>query len=296
MKKLTAILALAITLSAAVSCKKETKKTTEENVTVTDTVKKETHKIVSLNGAVTEIVAALGHEKEIVGVDITSTYPESLKSTAKDLGHVRQISIEAIMAMQPTLILATEKDMSPELLEKIKKSGIEAHVFKQDFTVDGTKKLIADVAGVLKHPDYKALENKIDADLKNVKPIAKSPKVLFIYARGANMLMVSGKNTPVDQVISLADAQNAITEFDDFKPLTPEALIKGNPDVILMFDSGLGSVGGPQGVLKITGVDKTNAGKNKKIISMDGGLLSGFGPRVGEAAVELNTLLQENAK
>lgn len=296
MKKLTAILTLAITLSAAVSCQKETKKTTEENVTVTDTVKKEAHKIVSLNGAVTEIVAALGHEKEIIATDVTSTYPESLKSTAKNLGHVRQISIEAIMAMQPTLILATEKDMSPELLEKIKKSGVEAHVLKQDFTVDGTKKLIADVAGIMKHEDYKALEDKIDADLKNVKPVAKAPKVLFIYARGANMLMVSGKNTPVDQVISLAGAQNAITEFEDFKPLTPEALIKGNPDVILMFDSGLGSVGGPQGVLKITGVDKTNAGKNKKIISMDGGLLSGFGPRVGEAAVKLNTLLQENAK
>lgn len=296
MKKLTTILALAITFSAAVSCQKETKKTTEENVTVTDTVKKEAHKIISLNGAVTEIVAALGHEKEIVGVDITSTYPETLNATAKNLDHVKKISIESIIALQPTLILATEKDMSPELLEKIKKSGVEAHVFKQDFTIDGTKKLISDVADVLKHKDYKALEDKIDADLKNVKPIAKAPKVLFIYARGANMLMVSGKNTPVDQVIKLAGGQNAITEFDDFKPLTPEALIKGNPDVILMFDSGLVSVGGPQGILKITGVDKTNAGKNKKIISMDGGLLSGFGPRVGEAAVKLNTLLQENAK
>lgn len=296
MKKLTAILTLAITLSAAVSCQKETKKTTEENVTVTDTVKKEAHKIVSLNGAVTEIVAALGHEKEIIATDVTSTYPESLKGAAKDLGHVRQISIEAIIAMQPTLILATEKDMSPELLLKIKKSGVEAHVFKQDFTVEGTKKLIADVAGVLKHEDYKALQDKIDADLKNAKPVAKAPKVLFIYARGANMLMVSGKNTPVDEVIKLAGGQNAITEFDDFKPLTPEALIKGNPDVILMFDSGLGSVGGPLGVLKIPGVDKTNAGKNKKIITMDGGLLSGFGPRVGEAAAKLNTLLQENAK
>lgn len=297
MKKLTIILTLAFTLAAIVSCQKETKKNTEENVTVTDTVKKEAHKIVSLNGAVTEIVAALGHEKEIVGVDITSTYPETLKATAKNLDHVRKISIESIIALQPTLILATEKDMSPELLEKIKKSGVEAHLFKQDFTVDGTKKLIADVAGVLKHQDYKTLEDKIDADLKNVKPIAKAPKVLFIYARGANMLMVSGKNTPVDQVITLAGAQNAITEFEDFKPLTPEALIKGNPDVILMFDSGLGSVGGTQGVLKIPGVDKTNAGKNKKIISMDGGLLSGFGPRVGEAATKLNTLLlQENAK
>ena len=288
---------LAFVFSAAVSCKKE-EKTTEETTVKTDSVAPvaKTEKIVSLNGAVTEIIAALGHEKEIVGTDVTSTYPETLKATAKDLGHVRQVSIEAIMALQPTVILATDKDMSPELLEKIKKSGVKAQIFTQEFTPAGTKKLIADVAKALNHSDYKALEDKIDADLKNVKPIANAPKVLFIYARGANMMMVSGTGTPVEKTIELAGGKNAVTDFADFKPLTPEALIKGNPDVILLFDSGLGSLGGAQGVLKISGVDKTNAGKNKKIISMDGALLSGFGPRVGEGAAKLNALLSENAK
>ena len=37
-----------------------------------------------------------------------------------------------------------------------------------------------------------------------------------------------------------------LQDFEDYKPLTPEALIKGNPDVILMFNSGIGSLGGPQ--------------------------------------------------
>jgi iron complex transport system substrate-binding protein len=108
--------------------------------------------------------------------------------------------------------------------------------------------------------------------------------------------MVSGTGTPVDKMISLAGGKNAVSDFEDYKPLTPEALIKGNPDVILMFDSGLQSVGGAEGVLKIPGVDKTNAGKNKKIISMDGALLSGFGPRLGEGIYQLNSLLAENAK
>lgn len=296
MKKINTILVAAFMLVAAVSCKKETK-TTDDSTVKTDTIAKvETYKIVSLNGAVTEIVSALGHEKEIVGVDVTSTFPESLKATAKDLGHVRSISIEAIMALKPTLILATDKDMSPELLEKLKNSGVKTEVFAQEFTADGSKKLIADVAKALNNEGAKALQDKIDADLKNVKPIAAAPKVLFIYARGANMMMVAGTSTPVERMIALAGGKNAVTDFEDFKPLTPEALIKGNPDVILLFDSGIGSLGGPQGVLKIPGVDKTNAGKNKKIIAMDGALLSGFGPRVGEGAVKLNTLLLENAK
>ena len=294
MKKINTFLALTFVLLSAISCKKET--TTETTTTqVKDSVAApaSAQKIVSLNGAVTEIVAALGHEKELVGIDVTSTYPASVQTTAKDLGHVRGISIESIMALNPTLIIGTDKDLSPELLEKIKKSGVKAQLFTQDFTPEGTKKLIADVASVLEHKDFSALNSKMDADLKNVKPLAKALKVLFIYARGANMMMVSGTGTPVEKTIELAGAKNAVTDFADFKPLTPEALIKGNPDVILMFDTGLESLGGIDGVLKIPGVDKTNAGKNKKIIAMDGALLSGFGPRLGEAATQLNGLLSK---
>lgn len=294
MKKLNTLLALALVFVATISCKKEETATPEAT---TDTVVKvSAQKIVSLNGAVTEVISALGHENEIVGTDVTSTYPETLKKTAKDLGHVRTISIEAIMALQPTLIIGTDKDLSPELLDKIKKSGVKAELFKQEFTPEGTKKLIADVANVIGEKNYKPLQDKAGVNTSKLADFVVAPKVLFIYARGANMLMVSGTNTPVDKVINLAGGKNAVTDFEDYKPLTPEALIKGNPDVILMFDSGVESVGGNAGVLKIPGVDKTNAGKNKKIITMDGGLLSGFGPRLGEAVTQLNGLLAADAK
>jgi len=293
MKKIS-VLVLAIVSLAVFSCKKEEAK--KEETPETPVEKAEGLKIVSLNGAVTEIVAALGHEKEIVGVDVTSTYPETVKATAKDLGHVRSITIESIVALKPTVIIGTDKDMSPELAEKIKAAGIEAHILTQEFSPEGTKKLIADVAGIIKNSDFKALTDKVDADLAKVQPIAKAPKVLFIYARGAGTLMVAGKNTPVEKTIALAGGQNAITEFDDFKPLTPESLIKGNPDVILLFTTGLQSLGGVDGLLKIPGVEKTNAGKNKKIIALDGALISGFGPRVGEGAATLNAELIKATK
>lgn len=292
MKKIS-VLVLAIVSLAVASCKKEEEETKKEETPVEKT---EALKIVSLNGAVTEIIAALGHEKEIVGVDVTSTYPETVKTTAKDLGHVRSITIESIVALKPTVIIGTDKDMSPELAEKIKAAGIEAHILTQDFSPEGTKKLIADVAGIIKNTDFKALTDKVDADLAKIQPIAKAPKVLFIYARGAGTLMVAGKNTPVEKTIALAGGQNAVTEFDDFKPLTPESLIKGNPDVILLFTTGLQSLGGVDGLLKIQGVEKTNAGKNKKIIALDGALISGFGPRVGEGAAALNAELIKATK
>ncbi|MBW3521979.1 hemin ABC transporter substrate-binding protein [Chryseobacterium sp. NKUCC03_KSP] len=282
-------------LMAVYSCQKEVQKPTENGNELVAETPRSNNKIVTLNGGITEIVAALGHEKEIVAIDVTSTYPESLKTTAENLGHVRSITIEPIMAVSPTLILGSDKDINPELMGKIKASGIKTETFKQEYTVEGTKKLIADVAKAVGNTDYQKLNDKIDADLKQIQPITKKPKVLFIYARG-NMMMVAGKNTPMAALINLAGGENAVNDFEDFKPLTPEAVVKANPDVLFFFSSGLQSSGGNEGALKMPGVSQTNAGKNKKIIAMDGGLVSGFGPRLGEAAVSLNKLLVESTK
>ena len=286
---------LAATFALALySCKKDDSKNTTETQQSSETPKS-ANKIVSLSGGITEILSALGHESEIVGTDVTSTFPESLKATAKDLGHVRSMTIEPIMAISPTLIMASEEDINPDLLAKMKSSGIKTELFKQEFSVDGTKKLIEEVAKAIGNTDYQNLNNKIDADIKQIQPFAKKPKVLFIYARGNN-LMVSGKNTAMSKLIELAGGENAFNDFEDFKPLTPEAVIKANPDVLFLFNSGLQGAGGTEAVLKMAGVGQTHAGKNKKVIAMDGGLVSSFGPRLGEAALDLNKLLIENTK
>ena len=287
MKKLfisTAILAL---LASCNNKDAETVATDKTEVAISN------EKIVSLNGAITEILADLGEENNLVGVDVTSTYPTSVKEKAKDLGHVRSLSIEALLALKPTKVFATDKDLTPEQIAQLKNAGISVEIVKQDFSVEGTKELVKTIATSLHKTDYEAINTKIDTDLKALKPLATKPKVLFIYARGAGNLMVAGKNTPMEKIIAIAGGENAISEFEDFKPLTPEAVVKGNPDYILMFDKGLESIGGVDGVLKLEGVATTNAGKNKKIIAMDGALLSGFGPRVGQAAAQLNQLSQK---
>ena len=288
------IAVLSALLLTGISCKKEDSKVATKEDTKTEQPASN-HRIVSISGGVTEIVAALGHEKEIVGTDVTSTYPKSLEETAENLGHVRSMTIEPLMALNPTLILASDKDVNPELLTKIKSSGIKTELFKQEFTIDGTKKLIDQVAKALGNTNQQKLLDKIDADVKQIQSIANKPKVLFIYARG-NMMMVGGKNTPMASIIEIAGGQNAANDFEDFKPLTPEAVVKSNPDVLLFFTSGLQGFGGAEGALKMPGVSQTNAGKNKRVLALDGGLLSSFGPRVGEAGLSLNKLLIESSK
>lgn len=281
------IFTLALATVLFISCQDKTKK--EEVTEITPEVK--TEKIISLNGAVTEILAALGESSNIVGVDVTSTYPEDIKTKAKDLGHVRSLSLESIIALQPTLIFASNKDLNDDLKAKITASGIQLELVEQEYSEKGTELMIEQVAKKLGKTDYKHLSEKIKSDLAQLKPIEPKPTVLFIYARGAGTLMVAGTDTPVEKMITLAGGQNAITEFSDYKPLTPESLIQGNPDVILLFTTGLQSLNGVDGLLKVDGISATKAGKNKRIIAMDGELLSGFGPRLGQAAIELNQLL-----
>ncbi len=295
MKSLKIILSSAILL-LAFSCKKEAvENKTDQTPAETTENKVSNQKIVSLNGGITEILAALGHQQEIVGTDVTSVYPENLKQTAKVLGHMRTITIEPIMALNPTLIMASGKDMNPELLKKIGESKIQTEVYNQEFSVEGTKRLIEQVAKTVGNTDYQNLYKKIDEDLAKVQPLSQKPKVLFIYARGNN-LMVSGKDTQMASLINIAGGENAINDFDGFKPLTPEALVKYNPDFLLFFTDGLQSSGGIDGVLKVPGISQTTAGKKKQIIAMDGGLMSSFGPRLGEAAYSLNQLLIEGHK
>lgn len=247
-------------------------------------------RIVSINGTVSEVLASLGLADQIVGVDVTSTYPERLKDRPK-VGHNRNLSMEGILSLEPDLVIGTTSDIKPEAIKQLQQTGIHVQLFDRTFSPDGTKALIRQVGDSL---DLKqtadSLLQQLDDELEKVSSFAASspkPRVLFIYARGAGTMMVGGSGTPIDEMITLAGGDNVAKDLEEYKPLTPEALVKYNPDVILLFDSGLSSLGNIDGILTVKGVSETNAGKNKKIVEMDGQLLSGFGPRLATAIDEL---------
>lgn len=247
-------------------------------------------KIVSINGTVSEILVDLGFENNIVGVDVASTYPESLKEKLK-VGHSRQISAEGVLALAPDVVMATTKDMNPELASQLRNAGVQLFLFDHEYSPEGTKVLIRSIADSLgRKAKGDSIINFLEADLAKGNAVAKSepkPRVLFIYARGTGTMMVAGQDTQVEKMIVLAGGENAVSDFTDFKPLTAEALVSANPDVILLFDSGFSSLGGEGGLLEVQGIEQTNAGKNKKIVEMDGQFLTGFSQRLGKAILEL---------
>ncbi|HWT61915.1 MAG TPA: ABC transporter substrate-binding protein, partial [Ochrobactrum sp.] len=71
-----------------------------------DTVEKitDTSRLVSVGGAVTEIVYALGAGDRLVARDQTSTYPEEARKLV-DVGYMRRLSLEGVLSVNPTGIL-----------------------------------------------------------------------------------------------------------------------------------------------------------------------------------------------
>lgn len=245
-------------------------------------------RIVTINGTLTEIVAALGMADRLVGVDVTSTWPPEVEALPK-VGHDRNVRAEGVISLAPDLVLGGSWQMDPAVRGQLEQAGERVVLLPHDLSVEGTKVLIQQVADTLGRTDMVApIIDAIDRDMEAVKPLVQAPKVLFIYARGAGSLMVAGAGTPMQRMIELAGGRNAVEGFEQFKPLTPEALIAADPDAILMFDSGLDALQGADGLLKVPGMASTTAGRNKAFIAMEGGLLSNFGPRVGQALVQLN--------
>lgn len=278
-RKIAQIIALTASCSLA-ACNQAVE---EKNQTTT------APRIVSLSGAVSETLVALGMEEQIVGVDVTSTFPGSLQSKTK-VGNTHNLNVESILALRPDYVISMQqRGIKPEQAAQLQQAGVKVWIIDQEYSINGTKKYISQLADSFgKQEAGKQLINAIDEQYAAVPQFEQKPRIMFIYARGAGALSVCGKDMPMATMIAMAGGVNAGDEFEGFKPLTAEAVVKSNPDAILLFESGIKSLDGPEGILQVPGVAQTKAGKNRNFIVMDGELLSGFGPRVAEAVKELS--------
>lgn len=256
--------------------------------------------LITAGGTVSEVVVGLGYLDQIIATDITSTFPASLQQLPS-IGYRNQIKGEGLMALGADMILAEEGYLTEDVLEQLKLAGIKVQLFKKPTSIDGTYRLIQEVATFLDETakgdeliaQVKADEQALQTYLEN-NPIADSPTVAFIMARGLETVFLAGDETFASEIIQMAGGRPAGTGFKDFIPLTPEALVSLNPDYLLFFDSGLGTIGGKEGVKQIKGADQTSAFKKGNILSFDGQYLSGFGPRVAKAAKDLAQAIREN--
>lgn len=250
-----------------------------------------TARVVSLGGPVTELVYALGRGEALVGRDTSSLFPEEALRLP-DVGYHRQLSAEGVLSLAPTLVLATAHAGPPEAVDQLRTAGVTVLLLPEEATVAGARaRTLAAGEALGEQEAAEALARRLDAGLQALTPLTSAPKVMFVYARGGAGMEVAGQETAADEMIRLVGAANAVTGYTGYKPLTPEAAIAAAPDVVLMTTRGVASAGGETALWENPALAATPAGQARRLIVMDDLLLLGFGPRLPEAAAELQDAL-----
>jgi iron complex transport system substrate-binding protein len=256
-------------------------------------------RIVSIGGSVTEILYALGKQQEIVAVDTTSLYPASALKDKPNVGYMRQLSAEGVLALSPTLILAIEGAGPKETIDVLQRAKVPFVVVPDKFTGDGIVQKIETVAREVGAPQRgECLADGVRSDLAQLetarRQIARPVKVAFLLSLAGGRPMLAGHGTAADGIIALAGATNAFDDFDGYKPVNDEAIIAAKPDAILAMQRGEHALSTDE-VFSQPALAMTPAAEHKSLISMDGLYLLGFGPRTAVAARDLARRLYPTA-
>jgi len=260
------------------------------DVTVADVAR-----TVSIGGAITEILYALGLESRLVGVDTTSLYPAAALHDKPNVGYMRQISAEGVLGLNPTLILAIQGSGPRETMDILETAKVPLVLVPETFSEDGLIekiRLVGHAMGV----DARAecLSAAVGADLAQLRAlrakVKKPVRVMFVMSLQNGRAMVAGHKTAADEIIQLAGAANAVDDYDGYKIIGDEAIVAARPEFVLSIERGKESLQA-DAVYSHPGFALTPVAANKSFITMDGLYLLGFGPRTAAAARDLSVKL-----
>jgi len=268
---------------------------TVEDATGTMVEVEDVSRVVSVGGSLTEIIYALDAQDHLAAVDTTSLYPPQAQEFP-NVGYVRALSAEGVLSLSPTLILA-EEDAGPDgAIEQIRAAGVPMVVVPDDPSVKGMIAKISLVAALLGREARgqeltTRLQGEADALALRVDQVQDRPRVLFLLHVGSGSTLGGGAGTSADGIIRLAGGENALAAMDGFKPVSIEAAVASEPDVILLTTRTVEMLGGMEAVHDLAQISLTKAGQDGNVVAMDGLLLLGFGPRTVDAASKLHDLL-----
>jgi iron complex transport system substrate-binding protein len=260
------------------------------DVTISDPAR-----IVSIGGAITEILYALGLKDRIAGVDSTSLYPPAAQREKANVGYMRQLSAEGVLGLNPSLVLAAQGSGPKETMDVLEAAEVPLVLVPETFSEEGLIdkiKLVGHAMGADKRAE--CLTAAVAGDLAQLRElrakVTKPVRVMFVMSLLNGRAMAAGKNTAANEIIALAGGVNAIDGYDGYKIVNDEAIVAAKPDVVLSIQRGKDSVGA-EAVYVHPAFALTPVAANRTFISMEGLYLLGFGPRTAAAARDLSIKL-----
>lgn len=248
-------------------------------------------RIVSAGGSITEILYFLGLSDKLIGVDSTSNYPPEAAEFPV-VGYVRQLSTEGLLSLAPTLILG-ENDMGPPtVLKQLESTGVETIVVPEIHNAQGIVDKIVCVATVVGEADSFSTQMRDELalllnELDSFRQAETSPRAGFILSLTEGSLLASGGGTSAAGFLDMIGAENVFAEFDGWKSVSKESLIRVNPDFLIFTDRAINTFDDENAIREHDAVSITNAAKHDGIIVRDGMSMLGYGPRTLSVAVDV---------
>lgn len=246
-------------------------------------------RIVSIDGSITEIIYALGAQKDLVGVDTTSRYPQAA-SKLPQVGYMRQLAVEGILSLRPTKVFATTSAGPEEVFDKLKAAKVEVIRIDNQYSLKGVLAKIKQVGKALnKNQEANKLSAQLSAKfeqlLKRIEDKKTRPKTLFILGAGDRGLMAAGRDTQAQAMLDIVQAKN-VMQYQGYKPVGAEGVLQSNPEFILIAHTGPADMAAVNKKFAMT-----RAEQNKQIHTIDTIKVLGFGPRIDQGLEQLLQVL-----
>jgi iron complex transport system substrate-binding protein len=247
---------------------------------------------VDMSGSLAQTVWGLGLGGRLIGRDISTTFPGTQDlPVVTGTGHA--ISPESVLELRPDIII-TDGTVGPiDVMLQLRQAGVTV-VFVQvppGMNQAPTQAIrVAEVLGL--ETEGKALAERIRAEIDDVVATirANAPanrddklRMMFLYLRGSSgIYYLFGNESGAGELIEALGGIDVAGEIGwaGLRPVTDEALIAANPDLILVMTGGLNSVGGVDELVRTKpAIGLTKAGQHRRFVDMADSEVLGFGPR-----------------
>lgn len=190
-------------------------------------------RIVSLSPSTTEAAFAVGAGSKLVGRSRYCDFPAEVSKVPQVGGYVDP-SFEAILALQPDLVIGARGPAGSAIAEKLEARGIEAY-FPPTESFAAIEEMILGVGertgrAAEARAEVHALQARIAAVEGAVAPLPR-PRVLLVF--GLAPLSVAGPSSFADEMIRRAGGDNVITLGGSYPTIGAEQVLALDPDVIV---------------------------------------------------------------
>ena len=242
-------------------------------------------RIVVLGGSVAETVVGLGAADFIVARDDSSVYPDTLLNWPS-VGYFRMIGAEAVLSVNPTLILADAAAGPEAALQQLESTGIRVVRLPGGPSPDDIERQVRAIADELDREERAdALIEDMRSDLaaadQVVEESGREPRVLLALGQDGGALTFAGSGTNADEFFRLAGADNVFGKADGYKPMSSEAIVEANPEIVVLLGRTVQSFGG---VENIAARPEMRGIQPRFVVLPDEAL--GFGPSLGEFVLD----------